>query len=108
MVDAKSAGLHVGNFTKGLTQATARIGVTLHENAPVEKISRFDGTRHELVTARGTARADHVLVATSGHNPQAVATAIRTGCCTRSAPPLTVWLTVRGSALRSPGGRSSA
>ncbi|MFI1508807.1 NAD(P)/FAD-dependent oxidoreductase [Streptomyces sp. NPDC020597] len=67
MVDAKSAGLHVGKFTKGLAEAAARIGVVVHEKAPVEKISRLDGTRHELVTARGTVRAGQVLVATSGH-----------------------------------------
>ncbi|OUD01150.1 NAD(P)/FAD-dependent oxidoreductase [Streptomyces swartbergensis] len=67
MVEARSAGLHVGKFTKGLAEAAAGIGVTIHEKAPVEKIRRLQGTRHELVTARGTVRADQVLVATSGH-----------------------------------------
>ncbi|MDQ1021516.1 NAD(P)/FAD-dependent oxidoreductase [Streptomyces afghaniensis] len=67
MIDARSAGLHVGKFTKGLAEAAARIGVTLHEKAPVEKVSRLSGTKHELVTPRGTVQADQVLVATSGH-----------------------------------------
>ncbi|MEU0204225.1 MULTISPECIES: FAD-binding oxidoreductase [unclassified Streptomyces] len=67
MVEARSAGLHVGKFTKGLAEAGARIGVTLHEKAPVEKVTRLGGTRHELVTPRGTVRADQVLVATSGY-----------------------------------------
>lgn len=67
LTDTKSAGLHVGKFTKGLAEAAARIGVTIHEKAPVEKVSRLDGTRHELVTPRGTVRADQVLVATSGY-----------------------------------------
>ncbi|QOV34464.1 FAD-binding oxidoreductase [Streptomyces ferrugineus] len=65
--DTKSAGLHVGKFTKGLAEAAARLGVTLHEKAPVEKVERLGGTRHELVTARGTVEADQVLVATSGY-----------------------------------------
>ncbi|MEU0589443.1 FAD-binding oxidoreductase [Streptomyces sp. NPDC006132] len=67
MVEARSAGLHVGKFTKGLAEAAARIGVTLHEKAPVEKVTRLGGTRYELVTPRGTVRADQVLVATSGY-----------------------------------------
>jgi glycine/D-amino acid oxidase-like deaminating enzyme len=67
MVEARSAGLHVGKFTKGLAEAAVRIGVTIHEKAPVERIERLGGTKHELVTPRGTVRAEQVLVATSGH-----------------------------------------
>lgn len=67
MVDAKSAGLHVGKLTRGLAEAAARSGVTIHEKAPVEKVERLGGMRHELVTARGTVEAGQVLVATSGH-----------------------------------------
>ncbi|WP_158853800.1 NAD(P)/FAD-dependent oxidoreductase [Saccharothrix deserti] len=67
MVDAKSAGLHVGKFTKGLAEAAARAGATIHEKAPVEQFRRLGGTKHELVTARGTVQADRVLVATSGY-----------------------------------------
>lgn len=67
MIDTKSAGLHVGKFVRGLGEAAARLGVTIHEKAPVEQIRRLDGTRHELVTPRGTVRADQVLVATAGY-----------------------------------------
>jgi glycine/D-amino acid oxidase-like deaminating enzyme len=67
MTDAKSAGLHVGKFTKGLAEAAARIGVTIHEKAPVEQVRRLSGTKHEVVTPRGTVQADQVLVATAGY-----------------------------------------
>jgi glycine/D-amino acid oxidase-like deaminating enzyme len=67
MTDAKSAGLHVGKFTRGLGEAAARQGAVIHEKAPVEQVRRLGGTRHELVTPRGTVRADQVLVATSGY-----------------------------------------
>jgi glycine/D-amino acid oxidase-like deaminating enzyme len=67
MVDTKSAGLHVGKYTRGLGEAAARAGAQIHEKAPVERIRRLGGTKHEVVTARGTVRADQVLVATSGY-----------------------------------------
>jgi glycine/D-amino acid oxidase-like deaminating enzyme len=67
MADARSAGLHVGKFTKGLAEAAARIGVTIHEKAPVEQVRRLGGTKHEVVTPRGTVQADQVLVATAGY-----------------------------------------
>ncbi len=67
MIDPKGAGLHVGKFTKGLAESAARVGATIHEKAPVEQVRRLEGTKHELVTPRGTVRADQVLVATSGY-----------------------------------------
>ena len=67
MVDPKGAGLHVGKFTRGLGEAAAKQGAVIHEKAPVKQIRRLGGTKHELVTARGTLRADQVLVATSGY-----------------------------------------
>jgi glycine/D-amino acid oxidase-like deaminating enzyme len=67
LVDPKGAGLHVGKFVKGLAESAARLGVAIHEKAPVEQVRRLDGTRHELVTPRGVVRADRVLVATSGY-----------------------------------------
>ena len=67
MIDPKGAGLHVGKFTRGLAEAAARIGVQIHEKAPVQSVERLDGTRHEVVTPRGRVRADQVLVATSGY-----------------------------------------
>lgn len=67
MVDPKGAGLHVGKFTRGLAEAAAALGVTIHEKAPVQDLRRLEGTRHELVTPRGSVRAEQVLVATSGY-----------------------------------------
>lgn len=67
MIDPRGAGLHVGKFTRGLAEAAARLGVQIHEKAPVEQVRRLDGTRHDVVTPRGTVRADQVLVATSGY-----------------------------------------
>jgi glycine/D-amino acid oxidase-like deaminating enzyme len=67
MVDPKGAGLHVGKFTRGLAEAAAALGVTIHEKAGVESLRRLEGTRHELTTRRGSVRADQVLVATSGY-----------------------------------------
>jgi glycine/D-amino acid oxidase-like deaminating enzyme len=67
MVDTRSAGLHVGKFAKGLAEAAVRAGATIHEKAPVEQVRRSGGTKHELVTSRGTVHADQVLVATSGY-----------------------------------------
>ena len=67
MVDPKGAGLHVGKFTRGLAEAAAALGVTIHEKARVESLRRLEGTRHELTTGRGSVRAEQVLVATSGY-----------------------------------------
>ena len=67
MIDPKGAGLHVGKFTRGLAEAAARMGVQIHEKAPVQSVERQGGTRHIVTTPRGSVRADQVLVATSGY-----------------------------------------
>lgn len=67
LIDPRGAGLHVGKFTRGLAEAAARIGVQIHEKAPVESLERLAGTGHSVVTSRGRVRADQVLVATSGY-----------------------------------------
>jgi glycine/D-amino acid oxidase-like deaminating enzyme len=67
MVDPKGAGLHVVKFTRGLGEAAAKQGAVIHEKATVEQVRRLAGTTHEVVTSRGTLRADQVLVATSGY-----------------------------------------
>jgi glycine/D-amino acid oxidase-like deaminating enzyme len=67
LIDPRGAGLHVGKFTRGLGEAAVRQGVEIHEKAPVQQVRRLGGHRHELVTPRGTVRADQVLVATSGY-----------------------------------------
>jgi glycine/D-amino acid oxidase-like deaminating enzyme len=67
MIDPRGAGIHVGKFTRGLGESAARQGVQIHEKAPVEDVRRIGGTRHEVVTPRGSVRAGQVLVATSGY-----------------------------------------
>ena len=70
MIDPRGAGLHVGKFTRGLAESAASLGVQIHEKAPVEHVRRLGGTRHDVVTPRGSVRADQVLVATSGYTSQ--------------------------------------
>ena len=67
MVDPKGAGLHVGKFSRGLAESAARLGVQIHEKAPVNEVVRRRGTQHTVVTPRGSVNADQVLVATSGY-----------------------------------------
>jgi glycine/D-amino acid oxidase-like deaminating enzyme len=68
MIDPRGAGLHVGKFVRGLAESGARMGVEIHEKAPVVSVDRVGGgTAHDVVTARGRIRADQVLVATSGY-----------------------------------------
>jgi glycine/D-amino acid oxidase-like deaminating enzyme len=67
MIDPRGAGLHVGKFTRGLAESAARLGVQIHEKAPVTEVVRHHGTQHTVVTPRGSVTADQVLVATSGY-----------------------------------------
>ena len=67
MIDPRGAGLHVGKFTRGLAESAARMGVQIHEKAPVLEVTRLAGTGHTVVTPRGSVRAEQVLVATSGY-----------------------------------------
>ena len=66
MVDSKSASLHVGKYIRGLGEAAERAGVTIHEQAPVQKLTKVP-SGHELETPRGTLRADQVLLATGAY-----------------------------------------
>lgn len=66
MVDTKSAGLHVGKYIRGLGEAAERAGVTIHENAPVQSLSRI-GSGHQLETPRGRIQAGQVLLATGAY-----------------------------------------
>ena len=46
MVESKSAGLHVGKYIRGLGEAAQRAGVTIHEQAPVRRLTKIgSGTR---------------------------------------------------------------
>ncbi len=66
MVDSRSASLHVGKYIRGLGEAAERAGVTIHEQAPVQGLTKL-GSGHELETARGRIQADQVLLATGAY-----------------------------------------
>jgi len=66
MVESKSASLHVGKYIRGLGEAAERAGVTIHEHAPVRKLSRV-ASGHEIETPRGRIRPDQVLLATGAY-----------------------------------------
>ena len=66
MVESKSATLHVGKYIRGLGEAAERAGVTIHEQAPVRKLTKL-GTGHVLETPRGTLQANQVLLATGAY-----------------------------------------
>ena len=66
MVESKSAGLHVGKYIRGLGEAAERAGVTIHEQAPVQSLTRV-GFGHELQTPRGRIQANQVLLATGAY-----------------------------------------
>jgi glycine/D-amino acid oxidase-like deaminating enzyme len=66
MVDSRSASLHVGKYIRGLGEAAERAGVTIHEHAPVQKLTKV-GSGHELETPRGRIRANQVLLATGAY-----------------------------------------
>ena len=66
MVESKSAGLHVGKYIRGLGEAAERAGVTIHEQAPVQRLTKI-GSGHELETPRGQMHAEQVLLATGAY-----------------------------------------
>lgn len=68
IVEEDSAALHVGKFGHALARLAVEAGATIHERAEVTGLRRIgNGTTHDLVTPRGTVRAGHVLVGTSGY-----------------------------------------
>lgn len=66
MLSRKSAVMHMGRYLSGLAAAATRHGAAIHERAPVIARSLVGG-RHRLTTSRGTASADHVLLATGAY-----------------------------------------
>ena len=64
MLFKKSAAMHMGKFAHGLATAAARRGVRIYESAPVTRLKRLQGYRHELTTPKGILRARQVLLAT--------------------------------------------
>lgn len=68
MLSKKSAMMHMGRYVVGLAEAAKRHGATIFEGAAVTE-RRESGGRHLLKTARGSASADAVLVATGAYTP---------------------------------------
>jgi glycine/D-amino acid oxidase-like deaminating enzyme len=64
LVYRKSGQMHMGKFAAGLATAAARHGAAIHEDAPVTKLRRVAGRKHEIVTPKGSFTADQVLLAT--------------------------------------------
>lgn len=64
LLQRNGAQMHMGKFGVGLAQAAVRHGARIFEQAPVTQMKRLDGERYEITCARGTIRADRVLVAT--------------------------------------------
>ena len=67
----RSAMLHVGRFGVGLAEAACRQGARVFEQTEVSGLNRLAGTRYEVTSARGTLRAEKVLVATGAETGDA-------------------------------------
>jgi len=77
IVDPHAAGLHPAKYVFGLAGVAGRLGAQLVENAEVEQIQGVQGN-FQLKTARGTLKAQEILLATNGYTTN-LAPAIRTG-----------------------------
>ncbi|MFN5689968.1 NAD(P)/FAD-dependent oxidoreductase, partial [Bradyrhizobium sp.] len=70
MLFKKSAMMHMGRFAAGLATAANRRGAIIVEQAAVtEQVQEAKGYR--LTTAKGTLRAEQVLLATGAYTPSA-------------------------------------
>jgi glycine/D-amino acid oxidase-like deaminating enzyme len=58
------AAIHPARLVRGLADAVERRGVVIHE-----RTAAVDVRSHRVVTAHGTVRADHVVLATEGYTP---------------------------------------
>ncbi|WP_414447232.1 NAD(P)/FAD-dependent oxidoreductase [Burkholderia sp. 22PA0099] len=64
LVQNNGVQMHMGKFGAGLAEAAMRHGASIFEDTPVTGIKPLGGHAHELQCARGTLRADRVLIAT--------------------------------------------
>ena len=62
-----SAGLNPARYVAGLAGAAERAGAAIFEHAHVDQVQREGASGWKVATARGTLRAENVLVATSGY-----------------------------------------
>lgn len=70
LVDEVSGGLNPAQYVAGLACATEKAGALLHPRARVTHLTRSQ-SQFVVETERGTLRAEHVLVATSGYTGDA-------------------------------------
>jgi glycine/D-amino acid oxidase-like deaminating enzyme len=70
LVDEVSGGLNPARYVAGLARSAQAAGAQLFEQARVERVARADGG-YRVQTARGTLRAENVIVATSGYTGRA-------------------------------------
>ncbi len=70
MISRPTFGLHPLRYCRGLANAAARRGATLHERSEVLEWSKAADGAHLLVTAGGTLNARRVLFATNGFMPE--------------------------------------
>ncbi|GAB7536163.1 FAD-binding oxidoreductase [Burkholderia sp. 3C] len=64
LVQNNGVQMHMGKFGAGLAEAAVRHGASIFEDTPVTGMKSLGGHAHELQCARGTLRADRVLIAT--------------------------------------------
>ncbi|ATA18553.1 glycine/D-amino acid oxidase-like deaminating enzyme [Gibbsiella quercinecans] len=60
--------MHMGKFGVGLADAAARAGARIYPHTAVTGLTRLNGYRHRISTARGDILADKVLMATGCSN----------------------------------------
>lgn len=63
-------GLHPLRYCKGLANAAARRGASLHDRSEVLEWGKTDDGLHHLVMAGGSLKARHVVFATNGFMPE--------------------------------------
>ncbi|ANG96694.1 FAD-dependent oxidoreductase [Brucella pseudogrignonensis] len=68
MLSKKSAMMHMGRYVTGLATAATRHGAVVYENTAVTEHKKI-GTKHQIVTSRGTVTTDNVILATGAYTP---------------------------------------
>lgn len=68
LIQKRGGQMHMGKFGIGLAEAAARSGAVIFEHTPVTSLTRLNGYRHRVGTARGEILADKVLMATGCSN----------------------------------------
>ncbi len=63
LIYRKSASIHIGRFVRGLAEAAARRGVTIHERTPMTGLKPAPGGGHVVATSKGDVTARQVLLA---------------------------------------------